>query len=215
MNQLLDLKFDSPAPSAGIVKRLSQRHRNLARMLASGVSPGQCARVLRYDPSRVSVLQNDPAFKALVEFYSTVQDEEFKRNAEKLADLNEVVIDELTERLEENPDEFSPSQLTELLKVTSDRTGLGPTSTVRHAVAVVTPDDIAKIKERIAQSNAGTVNLVSEFSGAALGSPALHAPEGSDSPLQIESHSARGDDVPEESSGEDLPALPTDGGVPL
>lgn len=130
-----------------------------------GQSPGDCARILRYDPSRVSILQGDPSFQAMVEYYSTVKDEEFRQHAAKLSDLNETVIDELQERIEVEPENFTPSQLTELLKVTADRTGLGPTSTVRHTHLAVTASDLDAIKSRLAGDSTGRVELVSGLSG--------------------------------------------------
>lgn len=174
MNAPIDIPFSAEPPKfrPGIVKRLSQRHRTLARMLAMGQSPGDCARILRYDPSRVSILQNDPAFIAMVDYYRGVKDEEFRQHAAKLSDLNETVIDELQERIEVAPEEFTPSQLTELLKVTADRTGLGPTSTVRHTHLAVTASDLDAIKSRLAGDQSGRVELVSIVDARAIDAPA-------------------------------------------
>ena len=182
MNALIDIPHTSPVPSPGIVKKLSQRHRSLARMLASGASPGDCARILRYDPSRVSVLQTDPSFKAMVSYYEAVRDEEFRASSEKLADLTETVIDELQTRLEDSPGEFSASQLTELLKTAADRTGLGPTSTQRHLHVAVTQETLDAIKQRISDHNSGNVEVVSiiEAEREPTGSASLFTPEGPD-----------------------------------
>jgi hypothetical protein len=51
------------------VQRLRDSHHNLARALASGRRPGEAGFICGYSHSRVSVLQDDPAFQELVAQY--------------------------------------------------------------------------------------------------------------------------------------------------
>lgn len=110
------------------LKRLSERHHGLARLLAAGTPPGEAAAIMRYDLARVSVLQGDPAFKELVAFYRSRVDEAFDVTAEHMAGLTLDAILELRERLESDPENFTVRDLRELATAMADRTGHGPSS---------------------------------------------------------------------------------------
>jgi len=110
------------------LKKLSQRHHGLAKLLAGGMSPGEAGMVMRYEGSRVSILQGDPAFKELIEFYKTKVDEAFDETMEHLSGLSLDAVMELRERLESEPENFSNKELRELAKDTLDRSGYGPSS---------------------------------------------------------------------------------------
>jgi hypothetical protein len=109
------------------VKKLTERHHGLARLLASGVSPGEAAIIMGYEGSRVSILQGDPAFEELIEFYRDKVDLEFSAVMGQIAGLSKDLILELRDRLEDDPEKFSIGQIRELLGLTLDRSGFGPT----------------------------------------------------------------------------------------
>jgi len=113
-------------PSA--LKRLSERHHALARNLASGMEAGEAGLVAGYVASRVSILQNDPAFKELVEFYRRDVTMQYRDLHQKLAGLSLDAAEMLAERLEEEPEKVSIGQLMEITKMGADRTGFGPQS---------------------------------------------------------------------------------------
>ena len=110
------------------LKRLSDRHHGLARLIAAGTPPGEAAVIMRYDNARVSVLQGDPAFKELIEFYRAKVDDAFDVTVEHMAGLTRDAILELRDRLEEAPDVFTNKELRELAATFADRSGHGPTS---------------------------------------------------------------------------------------
>lgn len=118
------------------IKKLSQRHHGLARLLASGMSSGDAAIMMNYEVSRVSILLGDPAFQELVSFYQSQVEKAFVQTADKLAGFASDTLDELQSRLEENPSDFSTGELTRLLTVALDRTGLGPTTKNEQKVVV-------------------------------------------------------------------------------
>ena len=118
--------------SASLIKRLTHRHHNLARHLAAGVKPGDAAIMCGYSPSRVSILQTDPAFKELIQFYKEQQDREFGGLHEKLVTLASDVTDELQRRVEEEPEEIPVGQLVNIMEKTADRTGHGVASTTSN-----------------------------------------------------------------------------------
>lgn len=117
-------KGSKPTP----LKRLSERHHSLARALAAGMSPGHAAISCGYDISRVSILQSDPAFRELMNFYREAKDAEYVQMHEALAGLSLDAAQELRERLEESPADITVNQLVEITKMGADRTGHGPQS---------------------------------------------------------------------------------------
>lgn len=110
------------------LKKLSERHHGLARLIAAGTPEREAAAIMRYDLSRVSVLKSDPAFKELVEFYRNRVDEAFDETALHMAGLTLEAIMELRERLEVEPESFSIKDLREVATSMADRTGHGPSS---------------------------------------------------------------------------------------
>lgn len=111
------------------LRKLTDRHHQLARLTAMGTPGQECAVILGLTASRVSIIQSDPAFKDLVEVYRSQIDAEFGEITNQMAGLSKDVILELRERIEEEPEEFSNGELRNLLATMLDRTGHGPTST--------------------------------------------------------------------------------------
>lgn len=101
--------------------RIKHRHHSLARALAEGLTCTEAAAVTGYAISRVSILQNDPAFAELVANYTSQVREKFLDAQQKRAELHETVLDELQSRLDENPDKLGTATLIEMLKVTEDK----------------------------------------------------------------------------------------------
>ena len=113
---------ESTAPP---IKKLRERHHALARYLAMGTHPGEAGIICGYSASRVSILQGDPTFKELVAHYRGCATERYYDGHSAMSELHIDAIEELRERLEEQPEEFTQGQLMELAKLTADRTGLG------------------------------------------------------------------------------------------
>ena len=129
------------------LKRLSQRHHGLARSLALGVAPGEAAIIHGYDPSRVSILQGDPAFEDLVAFYADKVDTAFADVTEQLSAVSRDALGVLQERLEESPEDFTNKELLGVAEAGLDRTGYGKTSTQVNVNADLT-DRINAARER-------------------------------------------------------------------
>ena len=123
----------APAPQTRL-QRISERHHGLARALAAGMGPGEAAAVMRYTRERVTSLQQDPAFRELVEFYRSKVDDAFDAVHEHLAGMTMEALQELRQRLESEPEQFSNKELRELLTAGLDRTGYGTRAQVDVAV---------------------------------------------------------------------------------
>lgn len=138
--------------------RISERHHALARTLASGTSSSEAAIICRYDISRVSILQSDPAFKELVEFYRGEVTDKYLGLHEQLATLSADATALLQDQLERDLDlpieerKLSPGQLMEVTKLGADRTGHGPqTSAVNLNVNMDLASRLQAARQRVAQ----------------------------------------------------------------
>jgi hypothetical protein len=138
-----------PQKKQSALKRLSERHRNLARVIATGIPIWEAAAVTGYTPSRISYLNDDPAFKNLVRFYSEAKDEIFETMYEKLAGMGSEAADILRDRMEEKPDTIEDDMLLNMVKVGADRSGFGPQSTNVN-VNVNIADRLNSARKRIA-----------------------------------------------------------------
>lgn len=143
----------SPGATPAIpLKRISERHHALARLLALGTAPSEAAVVVGYELSRVSILQGDPSFKELVEFYRAQVDAEFADTVGQLAGFSKDVLQELRGRLEDKPESFDNKELKELLVTTLDRTGFGPTHKQEQTITVNLGERLAQARLRAAEA---------------------------------------------------------------
>lgn len=132
------------------LKRLSDRHHALARNLASGMPPGDAAVMSGYVLSRVSILQGDPAFRELVEFYRRDVTFQYRDLHQRLSGLALDAAEELSVRLEDTPGAVSIGQLLEITKMGADRTGHGPqTSQTNVNINVDLAGRLQRARERV------------------------------------------------------------------
>jgi hypothetical protein len=125
-------RLDEPRPSAkppAVIKRLHERHHALARFVAAGLTNWEASALTGYEPSRISILRNDPTFRNLVSFYGEKKDALIADMHLRLSGLSVDAIDELRNRLEEKPEEFTNGQLLDMVKAGADRSGHGPSTT--------------------------------------------------------------------------------------
>lgn len=135
---------------APAIKRISERHHALARNLASGMKKEEAAFITGYDISRVSILLADPTFSELVEFYRREVTATYLDLHERLSGLAKDAADELSQRLEQDPDSISVGQLIEITKMGADRTGHGPSSTTQVNVNVGLAARLEEARRRVA-----------------------------------------------------------------
>lgn len=130
------------------LKKLSDRHHALARLLASGTPEGEAALILGYDISRVSILKQSPAFQELLALYRREVDFEFSTVLEHMAGLSRDALLEIRERLEENPEDFATKDLLAIVNDMADRTGAPRQREVKQEINVNLGDRLAAARER-------------------------------------------------------------------
>lgn len=142
-------------------------HHDIARQLASGLTPAEVSAITGYSPSRISTLQNDPSFKELLAFYSEKQKEIYIDVHKRMSTLGLDAASELSDRLVEKPESFTNTQLIELTKATLDRAGYNPVSKTVNASVTLTPAELDSLKASLPSTNVKVVDVLdAEYSEA-------------------------------------------------
>lgn len=110
------------AQGGEVISKLRETHHAIARMLAAGAKDYQISAEIGYSQTRISVLKTNPMFRELVEHYRNKATQAFMSGQEKLAMIGITAIQEVAERLEENPESFKNRELLELIEMAGDRT---------------------------------------------------------------------------------------------
>ena len=153
-----DIEMLKAAPAAQpSIKRLSDRHHGVARLLASGASVSEAAAMSGYTPMRISMLQSDPAFQELLELYREKKDEVFQDTLLHMAGLSLDIVMELRDRLENDPESLSVEDLRRLLETTADRTGHGPSSKQEVNVNVNLAERLDAARRRALDARKGEI----------------------------------------------------------
>lgn len=129
---------------------LSERHRNLARLLAMGKPNWECAIITGYTESRISILKSDPAMQNLIKHYSEEKDIVYVQAQEKIAQVASTALDVLQDRLEdpEHVAKMSDGQLLQIAEFATDRSGLGPSSKSEVQVNINIADRLEAARKR-------------------------------------------------------------------
>lgn len=112
----------------GHTKKLSERHHAVARALAKGMPIGMVADLFGYTTVRLRTLQDSPAFKDLMAIYQDEEEQMLDVLQARMLGLAREAVGELHTRLEESPEKVTTPQLLQILTVTADRVGHGPSS---------------------------------------------------------------------------------------
>ena len=109
-----------------LAKRLSQRHRALAQYISLGYTDGECAALLGYSVSRISILKSDPAFINLLAIYLAEQQGRYETVEKKAVGVLEETLDQIADQLENEPEKISMGTKLEIVKTIGDRVGFAP-----------------------------------------------------------------------------------------
>jgi hypothetical protein len=120
---------ERPPPSTvSHVQKLRESHHALARALARGQTPIQASQATGYRVSRIYLLLRDPTFMDLVTYYKT-DDEEARADIEaRFAGMTADFMQELHDRLLDDPESLKPELLHDVIKTFADRAGYAPVS---------------------------------------------------------------------------------------
>lgn len=108
------------------LKRLRDSHHAVAKLLASGMTPMQVSLQTGYAPSRISTLQNDPAFKELLIFYAKERDVVAQEVETLFLGVARDAMQAVHERILDEGQEIPVGELREIFKTFADRAGYAP-----------------------------------------------------------------------------------------
>lgn len=158
--QVSDLTMAATAPvKAPPLSKIRDSHHALARVLATGTSEGDASIITGYSPGRISVLKADPQFQELLAFYRETATDVVADFRARMADLGMDALNELRDRLEEKPEDFSPGLLKDIVRDLADRTGYAPQRgpTTVNNLQINLTEQMAKARERVAALQAPKV----------------------------------------------------------
>lgn len=140
------------------LRKIRTIHHQAAYMLGSGAKPMQVARSLGFSAARVSVLQQDPAFKSLVETYkSAIIKDTIDVKSRALA-LSTLAMEELQDRLLDSPEELNPRLLLDIAAQTLDRAGYSPAaSRETQSSNLLSEDQMEALKREVVSEARGRV----------------------------------------------------------
>jgi hypothetical protein len=122
----LGVLVEGPGPSpdgAAVVRAIRSSHHKLAQALAMGHSEQEASLLTGYSSSWISQMKGDPAFKSLMAYYRENQELVFVDVLERMKGVGVSALEELQERLETKPEEFSPRTLLEVMDLTLVKAG--------------------------------------------------------------------------------------------
>lgn len=150
---LTDADFDNgPAPLAvqrSPIAKLRERHHAVARHLSEGHPINTVSVLTGYTPQRITDLQADPAFQDLVSHYRSQQEDASADYVERMRALGVDAVNEIHDRLEEEPEKISIDQLLGIAKSMADRTGHGPSTTTNQNVNIGIAEQLRAADQRL------------------------------------------------------------------
>ena len=105
---LLEVERHIKAPG---IKQLRDSHHALARILAMGLTPPRPRCITGIFVSRISILQSDPTFRELLEFYRGRKEEVVADVLGRMSAVHLEALAELQERLHDTAEQFTPGML--------------------------------------------------------------------------------------------------------
>ena len=136
------------------LQKLRAAHHNIAILLSQGKGDTEVARITGRSVGNIHLLKRDPAFVNLLNHYAQMGEQALADVYQQLSATGQAALATLQERLEEDPDSFDAKDLVKIVEVAMDRTGHGPTRTIK---TLNTADAIKELVEKKKAERAGRV----------------------------------------------------------
>lgn len=178
----------------GNIQKIRSVHHRLAQMKAQGLKDVEISAITGWSQSRLCILGSDPTFAGLVQFYINKGVEAFVDVQTKFLSLGLDAMEELHERIVEDPESVSDKQLLEVAAFAMDRAGFAP---VQKSVSAsysgqLNPDEVRRVKEELKQGSRAYVTTKN------------HIRSGGGEPLPQASHNPPGPSQGERGAREDV-----------
>ena len=141
------------------LQKIRSIHHQVAIMLAGGTKAMEISRTLGLAPSRIYILQQDPAFQELLEAYKGASISESLDAQMRALGLGTLAMEQLMDKMLSETDEFSPSLLLKVATEMLDRSGYSPAAQARGKLNELLPseDQIQALKQLERDKQVGTV----------------------------------------------------------
>lgn len=143
-----------------MLKTIRTSHHRVARFLADGMTPIQVAAITGYSVDRIYGLQQDTVFKGLLKHYTDAVEEHITDTAGLVLDLANDALGVLSERMESDSESFTVKELTELSKVTLDRSGHSPVHKSENLNINCSAELVKEANDLIRKRNENQVNIL-------------------------------------------------------
>lgn len=100
-----------------LLQQLRSSHHQLARLIAQGLPGPEIQLITGYSSSRISILRADPSFAELISHYEGDRELAFIDVLERMKHLGLSTLEEIQQRLEERPEQFSQRELLEVAEL--------------------------------------------------------------------------------------------------
>jgi hypothetical protein len=153
-------------PASDPIKKISERHHMVAKMLARGAAPGEVARLTGYEPSRISVLKASPAMQELIALYREDLEAEFTPIIETLVGVSKDALNLIRERMEEEGDKIPLRDLISTFEMGADRIGHPRAKDVNTNINVNLGDRLEAARRRAREAAQGIIEaeIIEDFS---------------------------------------------------
>lgn len=176
---LAEPRGSQPSP----LKRVRTVHHQIARELATGAKPIEIAATTGYSLSRISILQNDPLFQELVNFYVEQENVRFAKLQDQIEGLGRAATEELIERLTSEESEFvSNKDLKAIAEMALDRSGHAPVKRQANLNVNLSNEALAALKEKVDGSRTDKIfdAALERGDGPGVGRVIEHRPAGAE-----------------------------------
>lgn len=99
------------------IPQMRNQHHQLAGLLAKGISNAEISLITGFSPSYISTLKSSPDMKELVDYYAKQAEERTVDALARLKNLGVASVEELQNRLNEDPSKFTAGQLMDLAEM--------------------------------------------------------------------------------------------------
>lgn len=136
------------------LSRVRSIHHQIAQYLAMGYRDIEVSALLGVSSQRIAHLKSDPAFTELSEYYAEKQKAVGTSILERLSSLAVLGLEEIQDRLLDEPELMNNTQITKLVEMLLDRSGFAPGGSSQNKPGGELPsEDVARLKQAINQES--------------------------------------------------------------
>lgn len=129
--------------------RVRSIHHQIAQYLSMGYRDLEVAALLGVTSQRIAHLKSDPAFEELMEYYQEHQKAVGTSIMERLQTLATLGLEEIQDRLLDEPELFNNTQIKSLVEMVLDRSGFAPGGKNGKDEHSVPQEDVERLKREI------------------------------------------------------------------